>query len=55
MGANNRSDNGTLVEDTTRLVILAKVDCTTATAAAGGFSNKGNEVPRCMRLSMTHD
>ena len=37
---------------TTRLVIL---DGTTATAAAVGFSDKLNEVPRSLRLSMTYD
>ena len=55
MGANNRSAVGTLVERTTRLVILAKLDGTTATAAAVGFSDKLNEVPRSLRLSMTYD
>ena len=53
IGANNRSAVGTLVERTTRLVILAKVDGTTA--AAVGFSDKLNEVPRSLRLSMTYD
>lgn len=51
----NRSAVGTLVERTTRLMILAKVDGTTATAAAVDFSNKLNEVPRSLRLSMTYD
>lgn len=55
IGANNRLALGTLVERTTRLVILAKVDGTTATAAAVGFSDKLNEVPRALRLSMTYD
>ena len=55
MGANNRSAVGTLVERTTRLVILAKVEGTTATAAVVGFSDKLNEVPRSLRLSMTYD
>tara|TARA_R110000850_G_scaffold216179_2_gene341700 strand:- start:1362 stop:1862 length:501 start_codon:yes stop_codon:yes gene_type:complete len=55
MGANNRSAVDTLVERTTRLVILAKVDGTTATAAAVGFSDKLNEVPRYLRPSMTYD
>mgnify|MGYP001156878969 CR=1 FL=1 len=52
IGANNRSAVGPLVEPTTRLVILAKVDRTTA---AVGFSDKLNEVPRSLRLSMTYD
>ncbi|BBI50693.1 hypothetical protein HORIV_31140 [Vreelandella olivaria] len=55
IGANNCSAVGTLVERTTRLVILAKVDGTTATAAAIGFSDKLNEVPHSLRLSMTYD
>ncbi len=54
MGSNNnRSAVGTLVERTTRLSILAKVDGTTATAV--DFSDKLNEVPRSLRLSMTYD
>ncbi len=35
----------TLVERTMRLVILAKVDVTTASAAAVGFTDKLNEIP----------
>nr|WP_245798009.1 IS30 family transposase [Chromohalobacter japonicus] len=53
ISANNRSAVGTLVERTTRLVILAKVDG--ATAAAVGLSDKLNEVLRSLRLSMTYD
>lgn len=55
MGAGNQSAVGTLVERTTRLVILAKMDGTTVTAASIGFSDKLNEVPRELRLSMTYD
>lgn len=55
MGANNRSAVGTSVERTPRLVILVKLDGRTATAAAVGFSDKLNEVPRALRLSMTYD
>lgn len=55
IGANNRFAVSTPVERTTRLVILAKLDGTTATAAAIGFSDKLNEVPRALRLSMTCD
>nr|WP_024951144.1 hypothetical protein [Cobetia crustatorum] len=53
IGANNRAAVGTLVECTTRLVTLAKVDGTTA--AAVGSSYKLNEVPRLMRLSMIYN
>lgn len=55
MGADNRSAIGTLVERTTRLVILARMDGTTATAASVAFSDKLNDVPRALRLSMTYD
>lgn len=55
IGANNRSTVGRLVERTKRLVILAKVHDTTATAAAVGFSDKLNEVPRVLSLYMTYD
>jgi IS30 family transposase len=55
MGASNRSAVGTLVERTTRFVILVKMDGTTATDAMVGFSDKLNRVPRSLRLSMTYD
>lgn len=55
MGAYNRSAVGTLIERTTQLVILVKQEGTTATDAAVGFSDKLNEVPRSLRLSMTCD
>ncbi|GED23438.1 hypothetical protein HHA01_24150 [Halomonas halmophila] len=42
------------MERTTRVVMLAKVDGTTA-AAYVGFSDKLNEVSRSLRLSMTYD
>lgn len=46
---------GLLVERTTRLVILAKLSGTIASTAAIGLSDKLNEVPRALRLSMTYD
>lgn len=55
MGAGNRSAIGTLVERTTRLVILCRMEGTTATAAAVAFSDKLNEVPAVMRKTMTYD
>lgn len=42
--ANNGSVVGTLVQRTTRLVVLAKLDGTTAVAAAVGFIYKLNEI-----------
>lgn len=55
MGTNDRSAAGTLVERTTRLVILVKLEGTTATATEVGFSDKLNEVPRTLRLTMTYN
>lgn len=52
IGANNGSAVKTLVGRTTSLIILTKSDGTTTTAAAVGFSDKLNEVPRALRLSM---
>tara|TARA_R110000796_G_C14563006_1_gene435030 strand:- start:1791 stop:2033 length:243 start_codon:yes stop_codon:yes gene_type:complete len=53
-GVNNRFAVGTPVESITRLVIRAKVDGTMATAAAIGFSDKLNELPRSLRLSIIY-
>ena len=55
MQGSNRSAVGTLVERTTRFVILVKMDGTNATDAMVGFSDKLNRVPRSLRLSMTYD
>lgn len=44
VGANNGSVVGRLVQRTTRLVVLAKFDGTTAVAAAVGFIDKLNEI-----------
>lgn len=55
MCINNRSALGTLVELTIRLAILVKLEGTTATAVAVGFSGKRSEVQRALRLSMTHN
>nr|WP_246286752.1 IS30 family transposase [Halomonas maris] len=52
--ANNRSAIDTLVKHATRLLTLVKLNGTTATAAAVGFSDKLNEVSRSLRFSITY-
>lgn len=54
-GAFNRSAVGTLVERSSRLVVLAQVDDSSAPAALEGFSRVLNGVDASMRLSMTYD
>ncbi|MFO0778363.1 MAG: IS30 family transposase [Nitrospira sp.] len=54
-GARNRSAVGTLVERTTRLVILAKMDGTDATSARRGFNMKLRHVPVVLRKTLTYD
>jgi IS30 family transposase len=54
-GAFNRSAVGTLVERSSRLVVLAQVDNSSAPAALEGFSRVLNGVDASMRLSMTYD
>lgn len=44
-GARNRSAIGTLVEPTTRIVILARMEATDATSARRGFPKKLRPVP----------
>ena len=54
-GARNRSAVGTLVERTTRLVILARMDGTDATSARQGFIKKLRHVPALLRKTLTYD
>ena len=54
-GAFNRSAVGTLVERVSGLVLLAKMDGATATAAVQGFSAALNRVPLEMRQTFTYD
>jgi len=54
-GARNRSAVGTLVERTTRLVILARMDGTDARSAREGFMKKFRHVPAPLRKTLTYD
>jgi IS30 family transposase len=54
-GAGNRSAVGTLVERTSRYVILARMDGTGADAALEAFSRKFRHVPACVRKTLTYD
>ena len=54
-GARNGSAVGTLVERTTRLVILAKMEGTDARRARAGFTKKLRHVPAPLRKTLTYD
>ncbi len=54
-GARNGSAIGTLVERTTRLVILAKMNGTDAASARQGFTKKLRHVPALLRKTLTYD
>ena len=54
-GAFNRSVVGTLVERVSGLILLAKMDGATASAAVQGFSAALNWVPLEMRQTFTYD
>ena len=54
-GAGNKSSVGVLVERTSRLVLLAKMDDATAASALAGFSAKLNSIAEPLRLSLTYD
>jgi len=54
-GARNGSAVGTLVERTTRLVILARLDGTDALSAREGFTRKLKLVPTALRKTLTYD
>jgi transposase, IS30 family len=54
-GAGNKSSVGVLVERTSRLVLLAKMDDATAASALAGFTVKLNSIAEPMRHSLTYD
>jgi len=54
-GARNGSAVGTLVERTTRLVLLARMDGTDAASAYRGFTKKLRQVPAPLRKTLTYD
>jgi IS30 family transposase len=54
-GARNGSAVGTLVERTTRLVLLARMDGTDAWSAYQGFTKKLRQVPAPLRKTLTYD
>jgi len=54
-GARNGSAVGNLVERTTRLVLLARMDGTDATSAREGFTKKLRHVPAPLRKTLTYD
>lgn len=54
-GARNGSAVGTLVERTTRLVLLAKMNGTDAASAYQGFTKKLRPVPAPLRKTLTYD
>jgi IS30 family transposase len=54
-GAGNRSSVGTLVERTTRFVVLAKMDDAGTVSVVDSFSAVLNRQPAAMRKTMTYD
>lgn len=55
VGKGHRSCIGTLVERTTRLLLLVKMKDATALSALEGFSKKLNAIPNVMRKTLTYD
>lgn len=55
MGRNNRTALGTLVERTTRTVLLVPLKAKDAMSVRRAFARRIKTVPRQMRLSLTHD
>ncbi len=54
-GEGNKSSVGVLVERSSRLVLLAKMQDATAASALAGFSAKLNSIAEPMRQSLTYD
>jgi IS30 family transposase len=55
MGAHNASAIGTLVERTTRLTLLVKLNKKDAQTVSNAFAGKFNDVPETIRKSLTYD
>lgn len=55
IGKSNRSALGTLVERTSRTVILVQVKSKDAEVVAKAFAKEVKKLPKQMKLSMTHD
>lgn len=55
MGAGNRSAVGTLVERSSRMVLLVKLDGSSASAALEGFSKAFERIPQGLRHTLTYD
>jgi IS30 family transposase len=54
-GAGNKSAVGTLVERTSRLVMIAQMDACDATTAQRAFENLFNQMPDGLRKTLTYD
>ena len=54
-GAGNKSSVGVLVERSSRLVLLARMEDATAASALAGFTSKLNSIAAPMRQSLTYD
>ena len=54
-GAGNRSSVGTLIERTSRVVMLARMDDATAEGCLAAFTKALNRVPDAMRKTLTYD
>lgn len=54
-GAANRSAVGTLVERTSRYLMLAKLDSASATSVLDGFTRRLGSVPDSLRKTLTYD
>jgi IS30 family transposase len=54
-GAANRSAVGTLVERTSRFVMLAKLDSASAVSVLDGFTRRLGSVPESLRKTLTYD
>ena len=54
-GARNASAVGTIVERTSRYVMLAKLDTASASSVLEGFTKRLRRVPRSLRKTLTYD